>query len=387
MTRGTNMHGRAVAMAGTIVVLTIAALIMQLIGGLPDYGETLLPLAFAALGYIVTTRVPSNRIGWLFLAVGLLMSTGQGGDSLFYLARDRFDAIGVAKVVTVATGWMWFPTLSIMATFCLLLFPDGHLPSPRWRVVGWLAGLGIGLGTVTMFAFSLVELDELVANPNGETGGPPAVEAILAVAMGVTALAVLACIVSLIFRWRSSSGVPRQQLKWIALGGLVQLLGIAANFVDSPVGLFVSEVTTLAVPAAAAIAITRYRLFDIDRILSRTVAYTLLTALLLAVYLVAVTVLTAVTSPLTRESPVAAAVATLLAAAAFGPARRRIQSAVDRRFNRAGYDAVRTAEEYRARLRDQLDLTSIGDDLVTTAQAAVQPRHVMLWLRDSGGML
>lgn len=381
MTTWGSVRTRAITMACATVVLTIAALVMQLVGGPPDFGETLLPLAFAGLGYVVATRAPGNRIGWLFLGVALLMSAGQGGDSLFYLARDRFDAIPLAKVVTLATGWMWFPTLSIMATFCLLLFPDGHLPSPRWRVVGWLAGLGIGLGTVTMFGFSVAELDALVADPNSETAGPPVFEVIIGVIMGAVFIAFVGCIASLFVRWRNSSGVPRQQLKWFALGGAVQLLGIGANFVDRPVGLLVSEVTVLALPVAAAIAITRYRLFDIDRILSRTVAYTILTALLLTVYLAAVTVLTALTSPLAGKSPLAVAAATLLAAAAFGPARRSIQTAVDQRFNRARYDAARTAEAYRSRLRDQLDLDEIRTDLVTTARSAVQPATALLWLR------
>lgn len=384
MKRGSSSRARALTLALATVVLTVAALVMQLLGGPPDFGETLLPLAFAALGYVVASRASGNPIGWLFLGVALLMSCGQAGDSLFYLARDRYDAITVAKVATVATGWMWFPTLSVMATFCLLLFPDGHLPSRRWRPVAWLAGGGIALATLAMFAFSFSELDTLVANPNGETAGPPLFEAVLGLTMGATVLAVLACVVSLFVRWRGAVGVTRQQLKWFALGGLVQVLGIGANFIDSPVGLLVSEVTTLALPAAATVAITRYRLFDIDRILSRTVAYAVLTALLVAVYVVAVTVLSAITSPLAGESPLAVAAATLLAAAVFGRARRRIQTAVDHRFNRAGYDAARTAEAYRSRLRDQLDLDSIGSDLVGTANQALQPVGALLWLRDAG---
>ena len=380
-----STRARAMVLAAAVVALTCTALVVQLLGGPPDYAETLLPLAFAALGLIMARHAPANVLGWLFLVVGLMMSCGQAGDSLMYLARDELDLIGLAKVAAVATGWLWFPTLSLMATFCLLLFPDGRLPSPRWRPVARLAGAGIVLSSVALFAFAFVELDTLIRDPNADAAGPPYMELILAAAMSLVGIAVLASITSLFVRWRSASGAPRQQLKWFALGGVVQLLGIGANFFDSSVALFVSELTTLALPVAATIAITRYRLYDIDRILSRTLTYTALTGLLLGLYLVGVTFITAVTAPVTGDAPIAVAAATLLAAAAFGPARRRIQSTVDRRFNRARYDAVRTAEAYRAKLRDQLDLDSIGGDLVATARLALEPAAAMLWLRDASG--
>ena len=374
------MRTRALAGAGAIVVLTMIALLMQALGGLPDVAETMLSLAFAALGAVVASRAPGNRIGWLFLLVGLLMSAGQAGDSVFYAARDRFDAIGLAQVMTLATGWMWFPSLGVLATFCLLLFPDGHLPSRRWRPAAWIAAAGIVGGALTMFVFAFFELDTLVRDPNGDIAGPPVVEALMAVFGGLLLIGVLASIASLFTRWRRSQGVTRQQLKWFAFGGVVQLLGIAANFLDSGFGTFVSEVSTLALPTAAAVAITRYRLYDIDRLISRTLGWALISLVLGVVYVACVTAITAVTAPVAGKSPIAVAAATLAAAAAFGPTRRRIQTVVDHRFNRARYDAVRTAEAYRGRLRDQLELRSIAEDLVATVHATVAPTSAMIWL-------
>ncbi|HVM20381.1 MAG TPA: hypothetical protein VM307_10510 [Egibacteraceae bacterium] len=377
----------ATPIAVAAVVLVAAALALQAIGGPPDVAETLMPLAFVALGYLLAIRVPGNALAWLFLGVAALFAFSQAADSLLFVARDEWGALSLAKAGALASSWPWMAILGTVATFFLLLFPDGKLPGRRWRWVAWTAGASIVLGSITLFTLTLVDLDQAVADPYGEMATPPAWEVVgIAVAAGLVVSA-LASIVSLFVRWRRSHGVARQQLKWFAFGGLVQLLGVVVGmdwWGDHPVTVFVAEASILALPVTAALAILRFRLYDIDRILSRTVAYALLTSVVVAVYLGGVTLLSSVTATRAGDSPAAVAIATLLAAAAFGPARRRIQVAVDRRFNRARYDAARTAEAYRSRLREQLDLEAITSDLAATAGATVQPTAVTVWLRPGG---
>jgi hypothetical protein len=376
-----SMRARAIALGALTAVLTVLALVFQATGGQPDVAETLMLPSFAALGLLLALRVPGNALGWLFLGTAALNSFASAAASLLYVARDEWHMIGLAKVAALASSWQWFAFIGVVVTFCLLLFPDGRLPSPRWRWVARVAAGTIAIGCLALFFMTLSDLDLAVADTDADEIGPVWLNVVLAGAWFALLASAVASLASLIVRWRRAAGPARQQLKWFLLGGLFQLVGIAAGFFTHPVATFVAEISILALPGAAVLAILRYRLYDIDRILSRTLAYTLLTALLLGLYLGGVTVLTAVTAPVTGESPLAVAVATLLAAAAFGPARRRIQSAVDHRFNRAGYDAALTADAYRARLRDQLDLETIGEDLMITARSTVQPSTALLWLR------
>jgi hypothetical protein len=334
---------------------------------------------------IVVLRASGNTLGWVFLTIGLLFSLGQAGDSLFFLARDRFGNMTVAKIATIATGWMWFPTLGMLCTFPLLLFPTGRLHSRRWRPVAWAAGAALLTGALMLAVITITQLDLTIADPNADIDAPPVLGAVFAGAAGLLVLCAILSVASLFPRWRAADGTARQQLKWFGLGGIVLLAGVVAGFFDGPVAAAASEVSTLAPLVAATVAITRYRLYDIDRLLSRTVSYVVLTAVLVGLYLSVITLLTAMTSTVTGQSPLAVAAATLLAAGAFQPLRRRIQGAVDRRFNRARYDAVRTADAYRARLRDELDLASIGDDLVSTVRATVAPSLVAVWLLPAEG--
>ena len=384
MTRGHNVRTRAIVLASLTAAFTAAALAFQAISGEHDVAETLLVSSFAVVGLIISLRVPDNRLGWFYLGLAVLNSFASMTGSLMFVARDIWDLPNLAKACALASSWEWFAFVGGIPTFGLLLFPDGRLPSRRWRWVARLSAVSIAGGCLMLLAMTASDLDLAVADPEAEIVGPPWMNAVLTILLPLVLACALACFASLVVRWRRSRGVERQQLKWFLLGGLVQLLGIAAGFFDSAFINGMGEAAILALPAAATLGILKYRLYDIDRLISRTLAYALLTALLLGLYLLAVSALTALTAPVTRDSPIAVAAATLVAAAAFGPARRRIQSWVDHRFNRARYDAARTAEAYRARLRDELDLVSIGDDLVGTAGAALQPQTALLWLRDSG---
>ena len=382
MRRGLNVRARAIGLACLTAGFTVVALAFQFVSGEHDIAETLLVSSFALVGLIIALRVPENRLGWFYLVLAVLNSFASATGSLLFVARDVWDMPGLAKASALASSWEWFAFVGGIPTFALLLFPDGRLPSPRWRWVARLSGAAIAAGCLLLIAMTASDLELAVTDVEADVVGPAWMNTALMVLFAVILVCALASFGSLVVRWRRSRGVERQQLKWFLLGGLVQLLGISAGFFDSAFINGLGEAAILALPAAATMGILKYRLYDIDRLISRTLGYAILTALLLGLYLLAVTVLTTLTAPVTRDSPLAVAAATLLAAAAFGPARRRIQRAVDQRFNRDRYDAVRTAEAYRARLRDQLELSSIGDDLVGTAGAALQPRQVVLWLRD-----
>lgn len=378
-----RMRTRAFVLAWTTALFTVAALVLQAISGEHDVAETLLVSSFALVGLVIALRVPGNTLGWFYLGLAALNSFASMTGSLLFAARDVWNMPTLAKASALASSWEWFAFVGGIPTFALLLFPDGHLPSPRWRWVARLSAVAIAVGCLLLLVMTASDLDLAVANTEADVIGPAWMNAAMMVLFPAVLGCALASFASLIVRWRRSRGIERQQLKWFLFGGLVQLLGIAAGFFDSAFINGVGEATILALPAAATMGILKYRLYDIDRLISRTLSYAALTALLIGLYLLAVTVLTTLTAPVTRDSPIAVAAATLLAAAAFGPARRRIQGAVDRRFNRGRYDAVRTAEAYRARLRDQLDIEAIHADLVRTAQATMQPRVATLWLRDT----
>ena len=366
-------------------VFTVAALALQAAGDAPDYAETLLSTAFAIFGLLVALRVPANNLGWLFLSLATFSTFAAVCAAVIPLATGPWQMPGLARAAVLAGGWQWFLSIGLSATFCLLLFPDGHLPSPRWRLPALAAAISIAVGCGMLIAMTVANLELAIGSLDADISGPAWADALLSVAFVVLLLCALASMSSLAVRWRRAGGIARQQLKWFLFGGLVQLLGVAAGFVTSPVATFVQEISMLALPGAAALAIMRYRLYDIDRLISRTLAWALLTVVLGAVYLAGVTVLTSATATVAGDSPFAVAAATLATAAAFGPVRQRTQSAVDRRFNRARYDGARTAEAYRGRLRDQLDLESIAQDLVATARSTVQPTTAAVWLSAPGG--
>lgn len=396
-----SRRGRLLASGIGLSALFLLALTVWLsvLNGGPEggVGETF-ALAFAfyaymAVGLLMLARLPRNPLGWVLTAVGVLTSLGilsaeYARYGLSTLEQPPPGAVFAAWV----TQWWWFPNLGLVVVFVPLLFPTGAPPSPRWRWLAWLSGTSLLLIAVAAaLAPDLAADSYRVPNPVGvqivgdvEEGG---IGSVLFVLM-------LACVVlsfsSLVVRFRRSRGVERQQLKWFVWAVVLTIAVPTLQDVGPTQDLIASNVVfafvVLLQPAALGLAVTRYRLYEVDRLISRSLSYALLTALLLAVYLSAVTVLTAVTTavtPAAGESPLAVAAATLLAAAAFGPARRRIQSVVDRRFNRSRYDAARMVEAYRGRLRDELDLPSITAGLQGTVHSAVQPSRTLIWLRGA----
>ena len=344
--------------------------------------------ASGVLGVLVTSRHPRNPIGWLFCGVavtGSLMSLSRG------VAELWLDGKGVPDWIGETAAWYgdvsWILVILPAATFLLLLFPDGRLPSPRWRAVAWCAGAGIGLLFVadSFDAGRLGDYPEL-SNPYGVDS--PVLDALAAIAaLGLT-VAIVGSPLSLVLRFRRAGRVQREQIKWLALAGAVA----AVTFVIALAGydLWGSEVadgaimvSVLMIPVAAGVAILRHRLYDIDVVINRTLVYGALTATLAAAYLGSVLLLQLALSPLTEESDLAIAGSTLAVAALFRPARTRIQNAVDRRFYRRRYDAARTLEAFGVRLRDQVDLEALGGELRGVVADTMQPAHVSLWLRES----
>jgi hypothetical protein len=340
----------------------------------------------AAVGGLIASRHPRNAIGWLFCGIavaGSLMSLSRE------VAETWLDGSGVPAALGETAAWYgdasWIPAILPAATFLLLLFPDGRLPSRRWLAVAWCAGLGIAL----LFAGDSLHPGPLedypqLANPYGVDS--PVREGAEAVSWLLLVVAMLGSPLSLILRFRRAGIEQRQQIKWLALAGAAA----TATFAVAIVGydLWTAHIANGAImlsiallPLAAGVAILRYRLYDIDVVINRTLVYGALTAILGAAYLGTVLLLQLALSPVTEESDLAIAGSTLAVAALFGPARSRVQTLVDRRFYRRRYDAQRTLESFGARLRDEVTLEALSADLRGVVLDAMQPAHVSLWLR------
>ena len=273
--------------------------------------------------------------------------------------------------------WIWWPAYGLVP-LVLLVFPDGRLLSPRWRWAVWLAGAGVALLTLGIAATTLGDPVRFALSEE-EPGGLAGL--VLAVSVGAAAVSFLAGLASLALRWRRAWGNEREQLKWVAFAaGLALVANIVLQILQLP-GLGLAGVVL--VPVGAAVAILRYHLYDIDRLISRTVAYGLLTALLGLVYVAGVFVFGRLLNPGGEDSTLAVAASTLAVAALFQPARRRIQELVDRRFNRRKYDAAKTVEDFSARLRNEIDLDTLSAELLAVVNQTMQPSGVSLWLRPS----
>ncbi len=336
--------------------------------------------AFATVGALLAWKRPENPIGWLLSAIGL--ETAVAGFSVFLAHFPR--------TVTLAS-WLGFLYLLGfgLCVLVVLLFPTGKLPSRRWRPVAWAAWAGVaGWVLGCAFAPTIVTISPTTPNPVGVTG--PAGNIFKVLAAGGAVLFVvtgLAAVLSLVFRYRRARTAERAQLRWLVYAGAMIVVAVAASLLIGPVMGSSDSANNLQnalgsgalalVPVAIGVAVLRYRLYDIDRIISRTVAYAIVTGLLVGVYGGSVLLATHV---LRFRTPVAVAAATLAAAALFTPVRRRVQSRVDRRFNRSRYDADQIAAAFAARLKDTVDLSTVHDDLTGIVSRALEPAHVSVWL-------
>jgi hypothetical protein len=341
--------------------------------------------AFATVGALLAWKRPANPIGWLLSAIGLEYAV-----AVFCVFLAHFP-----RTLTLAAwlGFLYLLGFGLCAVV-VLLFPTGKLPSRRWRPVAWAAWAGLaGWVLGCAFAPTIITVSPATRNPVGASGPAGDIFKILAAGGALLIVATgLAAVLSLVFRYRRAQSAERAQLRWLVYAGALIVAAVAATMLIAPImgpgdastnlqNALGSGVVAL-VPVAIGIAVLRYRLYDIDRIISRTVAYAIVTGLLVGVYAGLVLLATQV---LRFHTPVAVAAATLAAAALFTPVRRRVQSRVDRRFNRARYDADQIAAAFAARLKETVDLGSVRDDLTGIVSRALEPAHVSVWIsRDQG---
>jgi hypothetical protein len=400
------MDRRAAWLAWSLAALSVALLVGGIVlsraasstaPDLPFGGETndasvvanlVTLLTFSVVGPIIASRHPRNTIGWLFCSVGVTIGLNSfAGDYAEYWLAGGTSMKSVAETAAWFSSWAWILLTYVPTTFVLLLFPDGRLPSPRWRLVAWGAALGIA-GCVVRYALEAGPLEDFpqIANPYGVDG--PVVGMVGVTGSIVAAGALVASAVSLIVRMRHARSEQRQQIKWLAYGGTVVVgticVGGLINLWNVPVSIVVSNVALLGLPVFTGIAIVKHHLYDIDLLINRTLVYGSLTTMLVAVYVGGIVLSQRVFVGLTghEELPQLAIVAsTLLIAALFAPLRRRIQATIDRRFYRRKYDAAKMLSVFSARLREETDLSTLSDDLVGVVKETMQPEHVTLWLR------
>jgi hypothetical protein len=353
-----------------------------------DFSDALEEATFIAVpvvGFILTSRRPGNRIGWIFLGVGLALGLG------FFC--DRYGRGGLvaapgslpaARAAAWYANWAWTTIPAAGLAFILLLFPDGRLISRRWRPAAWFAAAAFTLCTAAEVARAChLWADPFTALSSGWYPGSHTAVVIMVPA------ALLASATAVIVRFAGSSGAEKLQLKWFMAAGVLVVAAIIPLSLAPQIGLSPAAtstaVSTLKVMfclalvccfAAIAVAVLKYRLYDIDRVISRTLAYAIVTGVLAGVYAALVLLATQV---FRVHTPVAVAAATLAAAALFAPVRRWVQRRVDRRFNRARYDADQTVAAFAARLKDAVDLDTVREDLARVVQSALEPAHVSMW--------
>jgi hypothetical protein len=353
-----------------------------------DAPLTIIPPTFATLGALISSRRPGNVMGWIFLATGILGSVQifSGQYATVALAPDGPALPGGALAAWCAMlAQNSFP-VSIL--FLVLLFPNGMLPSRRWRPVAWAMGVFLAT-TLVLGAVSPGPFPEFpsASNPFGVEGAKPS-EAVLAAGQLGGLACVVATLLSLIVRFYFSRGEERLQLKWFTYAAVVGLstpllLGTLVPAVFQMVGQFAWTLGFLSLPVSAGVAVLKYRLYEIDLIINRTLVYGSLTAMLVALYFVGVVVLQYAFRTLTgSESQLAIVASTLLIAALFNPLRRRVQRFIDHSFYRRKYDAAKTLETFSAKLRDETDIDALNSELLSTVRETVQPEHASLWLRE-----
>ncbi|MDQ3590332.1 MAG: hypothetical protein M3392_08860 [Actinomycetota bacterium] len=344
------------------------------------------------VGAIVASRLPENPVGWLLCLSGVVVSASHfTSEYAIYALLARPDSLPAGEALAWIASWLLPVIIGIQLSY-LLLFPTGRLPSRRWRWLAWLTGAFVVVGVILSAFSSDATMGALgpIRNPVGIEGFTNVYTAIL---YTMSPILYIAAALSVFMRLRRATGVERQQIKWFAYTAAIFAISILLNItnlaMDTPrwfewTGTAIFTAAGAANIIAIGIAILRYRLYEIDLLINRTLVYGALTAMLAIIYFGAVAMTQAIFRALTgqEEQPqLAIVVSTLVIAALFSPLRRRVQAFIDRRFYRRKYDAAKTLEAFSARLRDETNLDALNDDLVGVALETMQPAYLSLWLR------
>ncbi|HSK82386.1 MAG TPA: hypothetical protein VK902_03145 [Rubrobacter sp.] len=340
---------------------------------------TSIAVGYSVIGAVIASRLPNHPIGWICCAVGLIAAVDHfGGEYALYALQALPHALSGGKTMLWLQGWFWMLFVGLIV-FLLLLFPTGRLPSSRWRPFAWVSVAVISAGVIW----------SSVISPDVGFNAPPSPVQLSVLLLGGVAAG------SVIVGRRNARGIERQQIKWMLYVGPLFFIaaGLHIGFyyfwlAERSWGLWTSYLLVvvggLGGPIAIGVAILRYRLYEIDLIINRTLVYGALTATLAVVYLGGVTATRAIFRALTgqeQQPQLAIVVSTLVIAGLFNPLRRRIQGFIDRRFYRRKYDARKTLETFSAKIRDETELDALSDDLIGVVREAMQPSHVSLWLR------
>ncbi len=338
-------------------------------------------VAALVMGFVLASRRPENRIGWLFLVAGLALGLSCFANAYAVHALVvHHGSLPGGRLSAWLTNWLWVIPVAVLA-FLFLLFPTGHVRSRRWRPAAWFVGGVFALAT----AGALIAATRTWAHPFAFSGpaGPGGLAALFfRITTGLISAALLVSVAALVVRFAKSAGEERLQLKWCAWAALVlALVFVISIWANSAAVNVLQSLAFVCLWTAIAVAVLKYRLYDIDRIISRTLAYAIVTGLLIGVYAGLVLLATRV---LSFHTPVAVAAATLAAAALFSPLRRRVQQVVDHRFNRARYNADQTIAAFASQLKDAVDLKAVQNDLADVVHQALEPAHVSVWISQRG---
>jgi hypothetical protein len=378
---------------GTSVSLTLTAMVLAVIApdeaaklstssgvGLAIY-EAVIYTAIAGLGASVTAQQPRNPVGWVLQLIAMALALNAVGNQVY--ARQlalQGEITGLGTYTTWSISWLWIFAIVPALVIFPLIFPTGRPQSTLWRTVLRLAlAAGAVMWFGTAFVPGPVDGYPAVVNPLGIDS--PHIARLGWVGFGVLVPTTLAAIASVMIRFRRSTGIERQQLKWVALAAAILPIAFSGLGSDDALGFAILLTGLLLVAVAVAVAMLRYRLYDIDVVINRTLVYGALSGALASTYLASVLVLQFALRPWTETSELAVAGSTLGVAALFRPARARIQAVVDRRFYRSRYDAAQTLQTFASGLRDQVDLDTVGRQLLEVTGKTVQPTHASLWLR------
>jgi hypothetical protein len=385
-----GLPAAALVLGGLVLILAaadlpLARLAHQSLNANTGSAPVWVSVPFAVVGFVVAWRKPGNPLGWILLGGAVFLALSE--DASYYTVADyklHHGGLPLGWVAVLAQPG-WAPAIVLLG-LTFLLFPDGRPPSPRWQWVLWvyLVVAGLWMASAEVVSVGAVVGHNVRVDSGGNLLGLSSTTGWFGVVEDVFFPLLLVCwLASLAGQaasWRRSSGERRQQLKWLMAGSAAAGIGLGIALVAATrtIGGVLGTAMPLALPLCIGVAVLRYRLFDIDRVISRTLAYAVLTGLLVGVYAGIVLLATQV---LKVHSTVAVAVATLAAAALFNPVRRRVQTIVDRRFNRARYDADRIIAAFAARLQDAVDLAAVRADLASSVQQALEPAHISVWVQ------